>query len=729
MFHRSTLLMATALTVLPSLFFAAPLPVHEVQDLRYLGGGIADSFRGKIEGLRYAMKPLERFGQSQFGSFGQGNPEAELVCLPLMRELGLVAPESFLFRPGPEAPGVLAVGWVDEALAGGPVRIAEGFLNGESVAKVDSEAFALMFAADILVSNPDRHGGNFFIWSDENGVVRPIPIDHNLALFPDEPSGKNSPFQIDASAFQRSIAFSGALAMDESWGDQLVSAMEKLHARLTPEFVGALVDRVPEVVSQKRRNFLRKLLNRRRATLLEATYKWRSGWLPEAPFSDDLPPLIGRLKMIARWTPQGAVNGMWLFTHLLRKDPALEEAARVFLQLSEDVPAGAGLVSWLETRAEAWAQAVVDHPSQVKAQIQAYGGGMLTCVHQAQDFLARKTGLSRSEIYRRIVPTILDRGWNGRLDPINLFQGLLQADRQQETPLGDWIWLRAVMSMGEAFDGDAFQQKLARLRPLLGAYRKVIHGRTEESKLRLKAKMVMFRKFGRLVQTLVPEANGHQIEAALIQMLREYSSKDLKPREGKMNPGALALALRLSAANAGVSLSYEEFWSYLRDYTWLEKGVWIAGWGGPLYVNDGFLSIASLQRQGFHADSAARLLFERLAGGAYESWRDLSSRVVDKEILSRVLLPGSQGEPPPPQLRKGKGREVDWTAPAGSLWGEIQEGGEVLLLEVRVKGLEAMEVARIRIARNDSEQWVAAEDEEDLDLQEGQRLPQELLPR
>lgn len=713
--------------ILASSLAAGPLPVHEVRDLRYLGGGIADSFRGRIQGQKYALKPMERFGENPYGGFGQANPEAELVCLPLMRALGLKAPEAMLFRPGPEAPMVLAVSWVDETLTGGPVEQARLFLNVSDLSHVDRDAFARMFVADILIGNPDRHGGNYFLWTDADGVVRPVPIDHNLALEPGGFPGGGASLAVAPPFFDRACVFAAQLNFDPDWGERMVEAAEFVHATLTPEVLEGAVDRVPEAVPAPRRAFLREYLLGRREQLLAAAHQWRAGWTPARPPPEGLPTLVGRLAQIARWSPQAAIRGLVLFHQILSRDPGMEEEARRFLMLPETFPRGPGLLDYFDSMARAHAEAFETDLETLREQLRAYSHRFADCGAVARETLVRIRDLDPRDASGRIGPILLEAAWNGRPDLLALFQELVRADRSNPVSLGAWTWLRVVREMGDTVGEPGFRARLGRLAPLLGAYSDVLGEKADESKIRFQAKALTLGRLGRLLARLVPEARPSQVEAALVRVLGHFPRRELRRQDGRWHPGALALALRLTAHEAGKRWSRKRFWAALETHGARGRAPWLAGWAGPVLADDVQLSVHSLQAVGFHADSASRILFERLSRGPYGTWRDLAGRVLDADVQAQIWSPGRE-TPPTPRLFRGKGFLTPWTAPSQAIRTGLDESGTQLAVTIEIEGLEPVTAASIPVERTPEGRWLVSEDAPDLDLSAGAPLPQEWTP-
>lgn len=711
------------------------LPVLEVTDVAFLGGGVADSFKGRILGRKHALKPTERIGESaaRFGAWGQGNPEGELLCLPLMRALGLKAPEALLFRPGPEAPGVLATTWVDQALAGGPVREAGEFVDGDESSAADPAAFARMFLADAVVGNTDRHGGNYFVWTDLAGVVRPVPIDHNLALFPDGPEDPSEVTTIGAEWLDRSTMFAGRLAKDPGWGDLFLAQAEEVAARLTPAAIEAWVAAIPEEVPAPRRAFLRAVVPARARDLTRAVAAWRQGWKPGA--AGDPPELVGRLEWLVHWAPRAAAFGARFAADLIERDSTLEAPVREFLQIPEDYPLPQGLAAWARGRVQAlaaWAE--LDLGAQ-EVESAAYAARWVAALGEARSTLNQLRGLSAAEVDATLAPTLLEFAWHGGNSAEGLYRRLREADRRSEGPrLGGWRCLRLTQRMARhLWDGD-LKERWERLRSLLGEVRAEVHSAAEAARLEAAATLALGSGFDRALRGEAPWAAPSQREAGLHAVLLRWGRAGLRPSAAGFDPAALALAQRRTAAAAGRRLGMAAFREAVARSTMRVPGPWLAGWDGPVPVNDPALGVAGYQRAGLSADSAARLTFERLAHGPFADWRDLAARLTDEDLLARVLVPGTPA-PPPPRLVRGGGR-TPFGAP--SEWIHSRLDGSQLRVRVEVPGLEALEVVSIPVGRDEDGRLVVGDLDgpgvdrvaiEALGLRPGRGLPRELRPQ
>lgn len=701
----------------PALLRAAPLPIHEVTQVRYLGGGIADSFRGVIAGRRYALKPLDRFGADRYG-FGQGNPEGELVCLPLMRRLGLVAPEALLFRPGPEAPPVLAVSWVDSQLAGGPVRLGADYLDGAPT-DADRAAFATLFVADAVVGNPDRHGGNFFLRTAPDGVVHPVPIDHNLALYPAEiHSPDKGPPELAAQDLDLASHRAGRLADAATWGAELVAAAQRVHDALPPAFLDGLVDQLPERIPPERREFLRRLLRQRRDALPEVAAAWAAAWTPAPPLPDDLPPLPRGIAWMQRWAPRRAAAVLWFMEALLEDAPALGPAVAGWLGLAE----GQDPAAWVATALPPWAAVVEGDAAAIREGNRGWGKTL------APAYLAGAAALGDDALEAKLAAVLLEQGMRGRIQLPRFFSALYAA---RPASVGAGRLLRAVLAMAEALDGPGLRDQMRALRPLLARYRGHVHREADDVKRRMRAQVALVRGFARLLGKAVPEATPSQVEEGIFVALGEVPGADLALREGRAEPATLARALRAVAAEAGTPLPVERFWETVARHGATDAGAWLAGWAAPVRADDPDLSLDGLIAAGWGQDDAARLLFERLAHGAYGTWRELARRLPAPELAGRLLVPGG-ATPPPPALR------FPWTARDIPVEGRWADDGQTLELTVPVPGLEPIVGARIPIARTpDGEAWMVADPLpadfdpaalEPLGWAAGMRLPRGLWP-
>jgi hypothetical protein len=693
-----------------------------VEDVRYLGGGIADSFQGTIDGRRYAMKPMERFGSDRFG-FGQGNPEGELVCLPLLRELGLVAPEALLFRPGPEAPPVLAMSWVDEELAGGPVELAGDFLTSERVTQADREAFATMFVADALTGNNDRHGGNFFVRTAPDGSVHPVPIDHNLALFPAEiHDQEQGPPELGVQHLDLAAARARGLAADPAWGELVVATARRIHDTLTPAFLDELVEQLPDPIPPERREFLRQLLQRRRARLPEVTEEWAQDWAPSPTLPDDLPELPPGIGWMRRWAPRRVAAVLWYYEGLLEGAPGLAPVIVSALRL----PPETDLAGWIAAALPTWATLVEGDREQMREGNRGWGRML------ARVYLEGAAVLRSEALAERLGGAVLEQGMRGRIDLTRIFSALYRVNRDLPEKLGVGRLLRATLAMAKTVDGPGLRKQLRQLRPLLERYRHLIHAEADLVRLRLRAQAALLGRFAGLLREALPQATPSQMEEGIFAALRDVPDATLRTVDGRAHPATLARALRATADAAASPIPYAHLGELVTRHGDLATGAWLSGWADPVEADDPRLSLNGLVASGWQPDDAARLLFERLAHGTYGSWRQLTRRLDSPELRSRVLVPG--GPPPaPPTLR------FPWTGREFGVESRYRPEDSILELLVPVPGLEPIVAARVPIEPTpDGEAWMVADSLppdfdpavlEPLDWRPGMRLPEFFWPR
>ncbi len=269
--------------------FATELPIKTVENLSFLGGGLADTFVGYIDGNKYMLKPTVRIGLTATGDKNescQGNPESELICLPIMKQVGLVAPKALLFKPGPAASPTLAMGWVDEKFAGTSVSL--GIKAYKDISRLNQIAFARMFIVDMLTANPDRHLGNFFVYKVADDSLHPIPIDHNGALLPNEWEGKEEKeWQLSVDDVLRLSCHYRKLTNSLSWRMIVKTQVEFVMSKVTEQFLKDLVDQLPTVISIKRKVFLKNFLVKRRSDLSTVIAIWA-----KAKRHDRVPPPV-----------------------------------------------------------------------------------------------------------------------------------------------------------------------------------------------------------------------------------------------------------------------------------------------------------------------------------------------------------------------------------------------------------------------------------------------------
>lgn len=167
----------------------AELPVLTIDKVLDTGAGGTQTRACVVlsQGRKLFLKGLgcDFQGYTRYANF-----ESDILAAALFERLGVLCPAARMVRLGrPDplenhlGPIVLAMEFVDTRFARG--RIYHGFWPGRNFAALDE--FLSMLLVDILISNTDRRGANFFVTvgygeeeGDESpGSFRPIPIDNN----------------------------------------------------------------------------------------------------------------------------------------------------------------------------------------------------------------------------------------------------------------------------------------------------------------------------------------------------------------------------------------------------------------------------------------------------------------------------------------------------------------------------------------------------------------------
>lgn len=220
---------------------------------------------------------LKALGGDFQGYSRYSNVESDILAAALFRKLGVLCPEARLVRlaePNPleERLGstVLAMEFVDTRFARG--RIYPGFWPGRRWAAVDE--FLSMLLVDILISNTDRRGANFFVtvsYGEEEGnetpgSFRPVPIDNNSGFssmvnykyptnhcgFLETYSGAGEGDVLQDLGTVHNIEIdaplSGAILGDPELREALVNRAHEVVAALDDGFIGDLVASLPREI-------------------------------------------------------------------------------------------------------------------------------------------------------------------------------------------------------------------------------------------------------------------------------------------------------------------------------------------------------------------------------------------------------------------------------------------------------------------------------------------------
>jgi len=162
----------------------AELATSGVKEVKYLGGGITESYEATLDnGMRGAFKPSEEGGGYRAGIDGLGAEREQaawevaklvgmedMIAPVVIREMDVPggATTNDLFDPGVKR-GSLAT-WQEGTVAKDVRSQAERYDGGHDLQR------AAMF--DYITGNQDRHNGNWVIADDDKIKL----IDHNLSL-------------------------------------------------------------------------------------------------------------------------------------------------------------------------------------------------------------------------------------------------------------------------------------------------------------------------------------------------------------------------------------------------------------------------------------------------------------------------------------------------------------------------------------------------------------------
>lgn len=296
--YRSLILglaVASALPAKPQVDFPL-IRIPTLQDVQTTKEGKSKPIVASRNGAKYIFKANQPFVFNGVLTTRHGNFEAELIANGIMKKLGMRVPNLFIVR---------VEGRRDLHLR---IRFAgDRFTKGEGVTPLknvrvgtpmDDEAMRWIQLVDLLIGNMDRHGDNVLMFRGEDGVLQPVPIDHNLAFLTPQISEQRNWLMQD-------IPPAGAAQQDGRWmealknvGDTYVSkryhsgadhwaallrkpgAAENylrqaahLESVMTPEFIDQLVADLPQEVMdgidvQERQAYLRRALATRSRQLV-----------------------------------------------------------------------------------------------------------------------------------------------------------------------------------------------------------------------------------------------------------------------------------------------------------------------------------------------------------------------------------------------------------------------------------------------------------------------------
>ena len=699
------------------------LPVKAVNDVKYLGGGIADTFKGNIEGKSYALKPLERIGDSFFGNnLGQGNAEAELVSLAILEKLGFIVPRAFVFRPAPQAPSVLAVQWVDEKLVGAEPSIAGFFLHNASIDTVSIPSFAKMFAADVLIKNPDRHGRNYFIYQGKDWLYRPIPIDHNLALEPDVVSGFVQTLSLrDFTSLTR---FSGKLATLPQWSEVLCEQVDDISATLDPKHIDEIVEALPNSFKEERKQHIRQLLKIRLSSLPQMTRVWQEQWKP-LPEGIKLP---GFLQHIFPTDPQSAASLCALLFSIVTRDSDTAKSVSTYLNHNLS-PLPFDITEALANGLDEMSVYLQVDKEQLLAKVQNKVENLFAGLCAGQSLLAKKKGISETKAKNIVWSVYFKAKYSSQMSPQHFYTLLMDEGEKEKAEFGSLTALRTAYVICREFSkkDQAYIRDLHILRRLLQAQWQNVLSKAEETKVNLLAQRMLHSRFGKFMRKLYPSINKEHVKEALVQALANFEKDEFYVRGNKVEPRVFAFVLRQMCVCSGAKLTWEAFWQSIvlfGDFS--ENGPWLCGWEGPYTLADNSISSDFMQHQGVAPHSCARILFERFSWGPYGDWRGLLRRTSPADTEGLLINQVSPSVPSVLHLHKSKSYSTV-TVPGGSFKVKSEQGE--MILSVEINGLFPLEVLRFPLVTIDEADHVGALSElqkiklRKLGLEEGDAIP------
>lgn len=312
---NSSLILAAALAVTPLL--AKPqadfplIRIPTLRDVETTKEGKSKPIVASRNGAKYIFKANQPFVFRGTLTTRHGNFEAELIANKIMKKLGMRVPNLFIVRIEGRRELHLRIRFAGDRFTKGakvePLRYVK------VGTPMDDEAMRWIQLVDLLIANMDRHGDNVLMFPGPDGVLQPVPIDHNLAFLTKQVSEQRG-------WLVQTIPPKGAAAQDRRWreaqtsvGDTYVSkkwhsgadhwahllrkpgATEnylrqaaQLEALMTDEFIEELIGDLPDEIMAgldvaERKQYLRDALRQRRSRLVSFFEEYMPQWQPRRP--------------------------------------------------------------------------------------------------------------------------------------------------------------------------------------------------------------------------------------------------------------------------------------------------------------------------------------------------------------------------------------------------------------------------------------------------------------
>ena len=308
---NSSLILAVALLGAAAPVLAKPqvdfplIRIPTLRDVQTTKEGKSKPIVASRNGAKYIFKANQPFVFRGVLTTRHGNFEAELIANQIMKKLGMRVPNLYLVRVEGRRPLHLRIRFAgDRFTKGAKVQPLKNVRVGTPM---NDEAMRWIQLVDLLIANMDRHGDNVLMFPGEDGVLQPVPIDHNLAFLTEQVSEQRgwlvqqippAGVAIQDHRWMERLKSVGDTYISKRWhsgGDHWAHLLRKpgatenylrqaahLESVMTPEFINQLVDDLPEEI-------MAGLDVAERKHYLHATLRKRSGQL--VSFFQDYMPL------------------------------------------------------------------------------------------------------------------------------------------------------------------------------------------------------------------------------------------------------------------------------------------------------------------------------------------------------------------------------------------------------------------------------------------------------
>lgn len=164
----------------------AAIPVIPSATLRLVGHTAEGTTRPIVAewmGRRYIFKKDTPFVYSGRLICSTGNFESELLAHQIHALLGVRGPDVHAVRLEGKPELLLRIELADASFTRAEDAVPLKLSPIRASHPIDEDAARKLALTDLLIGNPDRHGGNLLVYRHpQTRIWTPIPIDHNMAL-------------------------------------------------------------------------------------------------------------------------------------------------------------------------------------------------------------------------------------------------------------------------------------------------------------------------------------------------------------------------------------------------------------------------------------------------------------------------------------------------------------------------------------------------------------------